>query len=92
MWKHGLGIMIPLLLSFPMRWPAPTAYALQDGSVAKENLVMLLALKRLLAFLGLGDGNQPPDADGDPYARRPVPRKPQPKMRSGAIAVAEPDE
>jgi hypothetical protein len=53
---------------------------------------MLRALKRLLAFLGFGYGNQPPGADRDPYAWRPVPRTPRPKTRSGAVAVVEPDE
>jgi hypothetical protein len=53
---------------------------------------MIRALKRLLAFLGLWPGHQPPGAEHDPYAWRPVPRKPQPKARSGAVAVAEPDE
>jgi hypothetical protein len=53
---------------------------------------MLDALKRLLAFLEQSPGSQPPGADHDPYAWRPVPRKPPPKPRSGAIAVAEPDE
>jgi hypothetical protein len=53
---------------------------------------MLRALKRLLAFLGLWSGHQPPGAGGDPYAWRPVPRKPQPKSRSGAVAVVEPEE
>jgi hypothetical protein len=53
---------------------------------------MLRALKRLLAFFGLGPGRQPPGVGRDPYAWRPVPRKPQPKSRSGAVAVAEPDE
>jgi hypothetical protein len=53
---------------------------------------MLRMLKRLIAFLGRWFGRQPPFADRDPYAWRPVPRKPQPKARSGAVAVAEPDE
>jgi hypothetical protein len=53
---------------------------------------MIRALKRLLAFLGIWPGHQPPGADHDPYAWRPVPRKPRPKARSGAVAVAEPDE
>ena len=53
---------------------------------------MLRALKRLLAFLGLGPGPQAPGAERDPYAWWPVPRKPQPKTRSGAVAVVEPDE
>jgi hypothetical protein len=51
---------------------------------------MLRALKRLLTFLGFGPGR--PGSERDPYAWRPVPRKPQPKSRSGAVAVAEPDE
>jgi hypothetical protein len=53
---------------------------------------MLRALKRLLAFLGFWPGQQPPGADCDPYAWRPVPRRPPPKARSGAVAVVEPDE
>jgi hypothetical protein len=51
---------------------------------------MLRALRRLLAFFGIWLGYRPPDAD--PYARRLIPRKPQPKTRSGAVAVMEPDE
>jgi len=53
---------------------------------------MLRALKRWLARLGLWVRHQPPDAEGDPHAWRPVPRKPRPKSRSGAVAVVEPDE
>jgi hypothetical protein len=53
---------------------------------------MIRALKRLLAFFGLWSGHEPPGAEHDPYERRPVPRKPAPKARSGAVAVAEPDE
>jgi len=53
---------------------------------------MFRALKRLLAFLGLWSGHQPPGAGRDPYAWQPVPRKPRPKARSGAVAVEEPDE
>jgi hypothetical protein len=53
---------------------------------------MLRALQRLLAFLGLWSGRQPPGAARDPYAWRPVPRTPPPKTRSGAVAVEEPDE
>jgi hypothetical protein len=53
---------------------------------------MFRALKRLLAFFGLGPRPQMPGAESDPYAWRPVPRKPRPKDRSGAVAVAEPDE
>jgi len=53
---------------------------------------MLRALKRLLAFLGLWRGSQPPGAAGDPYAWRPVPHRPRPKARSGAVALEEPDD
>ena len=53
---------------------------------------MLRALKRLLTFFGFWSRRQPPGAERDPYAWRPVPIKPRPKARSGAVAVAEPDE
>ena len=53
---------------------------------------MLRALKRLLAFFGFGSGHRPPGAERDPHAWQPVPRKPQPKPKAGAVAVAEPDE
>jgi hypothetical protein len=53
---------------------------------------MLWALRRLLSFFGIWPGYRPPDADHDPYARRLVPRKPQPNRRRGAVAVMEPDE
>lgn len=52
---------------------------------------MLRVLKRLLVFLGLWSEPAPP-AEPDPWAWRPVPRKPTPKVRSGAVAVLEPDE
>jgi hypothetical protein len=51
---------------------------------------MIRALKRLLAFFGFG--HRPPSAGRDSYAWRPVPKRPSPKVRSGAVAVAEPDE
>jgi hypothetical protein len=47
-------------------------------------------LKRLLAVFR--PGPEPPDEGRDPYAGRPVPRRPPPGHRSGAVAVAEPDE
>jgi len=53
---------------------------------------MLRAIRRLLAFLGLSSDHRPPGAERDPHAWRPVPRKPQPKHRSGAVAVLEPDD
>jgi hypothetical protein len=53
---------------------------------------MLRALKRLLAFLGLWRGGRPSGLDRDRHAWRPVPRTRRPNDRSGAVAVAEPDE
>ena len=53
---------------------------------------MLRMLERVLRFLGLWRGPLPPSHPRDPYAWRPVPRRPQPKSRSGAVAVAEPDD
>jgi hypothetical protein len=50
------------------------------------------ALEYLRTRLGFGPGPQPPDAGRDPFAWRPVPRRPAPNLRSGAVAVAEPDE
>ena len=38
------------------------------------------------------DRPRPPADPRDPYAWRPVPGRPRPKSRSGAVAVAEPDE
>ena len=41
------------------------------------------------------DGDRPTDpgsAPRDPYASRPVPRKPAPHPRAGSAAVAEPDD
>jgi len=63
-------------------FPALKRFAWRDGDTRR----------RLLAFLGRGQRQEPPSDYGDPYARRPVPRKPNPKPRSGAVAVAEPDE
>lgn len=53
---------------------------------------MLRAIRRLLAILGRWSGYRPPGADADPFAWRPVPRKPNPKTRTDAVAVLEPDE
>ncbi len=47
-------------------------------------------VRRLLAWLGFG--RRPPGAEADPYAWRPVPLKPRPKVRHGAVAVAEPED
>jgi hypothetical protein len=53
--------------------------------------------RALLAFLRrlLGDkpvGGAPPQLPGDPYADRMAPVRRGPKGRSGAAAVAEPEE
>jgi hypothetical protein len=47
-------------------------------------------IRRLMALLRFG--RQPPGDRRDPFAWRPVPRRPQPHPRSSAAAVAEPDE
>jgi hypothetical protein len=50
-------------------------------------------LKALLDFLRrLLLRNKPPQLPGDPYADRMAPVRRGPKGRSGAAAVAEPDE
>jgi hypothetical protein len=53
---------------------------------------MLLMLRRLLAFLRIWPGHPPSGSERDPYAWRPVPRKPPPKTRTDAVALLEPDE
>ena len=50
---------------------------------------MTQLFKRILRWLGLLGGPHPP---ADPYARKPAPLVPRPKGRSGAVAVAEPEE
>jgi hypothetical protein len=50
-------------------------------------------LKRLTArIIAIMRRGSPPGSPGDPYAWRPVPRKPKPTQRSGAVAVEEPKE
>jgi hypothetical protein len=51
-------------------------------------------LKRVLRRIGLLFGMLfgPGGGTLDPFAHRPVPVVPKPKTRSGAVAVAEPDE
>jgi len=51
----------------------------------------LQLIQSVLALLRSG-WQRPPGDQRDPYAWRPVSRRPQPKPRSGAVAVAEPDE
>lgn len=47
-------------------------------------------LKRVLRWIGMLFG--PGGGTLDPFANRPVPLAPKPKDRSGAVAVAEPDD
>jgi hypothetical protein len=49
-------------------------------------------IKRALAFLRqrLAD-DPPPGSPRDPYAWKPAPLKPRPNIRSGAVALKEPD-
>jgi hypothetical protein len=47
-------------------------------------------LKRVLRWIGMLFG--PGGGTLDPFANRPVPVVPKPKSRSGAVAVAEPDD
>ncbi len=49
--------------------------------------------KRALAFLRrrLAD-DPPPGSPRDPYSWKPAPRKPRPNLRSGAVALKEPEE
>ena len=53
---------------------------------------MVRLLNSLLRWLGLGRGRRPPGSRRDPYAWKPVPLKPRPTPRSGAVAVAEPED
>jgi len=48
------------------------------------------ALKRVLRWLGMLFG--PGGGTLDPFANRPVPVTPKPKGKSGAVALAEPDD
>jgi 3-mercaptopyruvate sulfurtransferase SseA len=50
---------------------------------------MLRALQRVLRFLGLWRGDQRPGSERDPFAWRAVPRKPQPKTRSGGLSFPD---
>jgi hypothetical protein len=49
-------------------------------------------LQRVLRFFGLLSEPPNPGSPADPYAWKPAPVRPRPKGRSGAVAVAEPDE
>jgi hypothetical protein len=48
--------------------------------------------KRALAWLRLRLADDaPPGSPHDPYAWKPAPLKPRPNIRSGAVALKEPD-
>jgi len=47
-------------------------------------------ITRVLRFIGMLFG--PGGGTLDPFANRPAPVAPKPKGRSGAVAVAEPDD
>jgi len=50
-------------------------------------------LRTVLRWLGLGvEPDRDSGAPSDPYSRKPAPVRSGPKSRSGAVAVAEPDE
>ena len=49
-------------------------------------------LTRILRWLGFTTPGSRPDSPRDPYAKKPAPVRSGPKNRSGAVAVAEPDE
>jgi hypothetical protein len=53
---------------------------------------MISLLKRFLRWLGFTRAGSGPESPRDPYARKPVPVRSGPKNRSGAVALAEPDE
>jgi hypothetical protein len=57
----------------------------------KEGLIAR-GLARLRAWLGRRGDPPPSDEGRDPFAWRPVPRRPAPNARSAAAAVVEPDE
>jgi hypothetical protein len=54
------------------------------------NLFNANLLKCVLRWIGMLFG--PGGGTLDPFAHRPVPVAPKPKGRSGAVAVAEPDD
>src|SRR5437773_7439782 len=77
------------------RSPSPLSIGccMNDEARARQigRKVVLHAVKRFLAWLGSWGRHRPPDSR-DPYAWKPAIVKPRPKGRSGAVAVAEPDD
>ena len=54
---------------------------------------MIRVFRRLWRWLGFGTGPTiPPGSLRDPFAPKPAPKRPTRPLRSGAVAVAEPDE
>lgn len=53
---------------------------------------MTTLLTRIFRWLGFTASRSGPEPPRDPYARKPAPVRSGPKNRSGAVAVAEPDE
>jgi len=51
---------------------------------------MKRAVDRVLAMIR--EAGDPPPGSRDPYAWRPVPRRPLPTPRTSSVAVAEPDD
>jgi hypothetical protein len=62
----------------------------RDGQEGDQNMLNANTLKRVLRWLGMLFG--PGGGTLDPFANRPVPVAPRPKGKSGAVALAEPDD
>ena len=62
----------------------------RDGQERSQSMVNAYILKRVLRWLGMLFG--PGGGTLDPFANRPVPVSPRPKGKSGAVALAEPDD
>ena len=62
------------------------------AGAAIDKLGIRRALNHLLSLMRSWNEPSAPASPGDPYAWKPSPLKPRPHTRSGAVAVAEPDE
>jgi len=71
---------------------APGASRVGIYDTPLQVLAMLLAVGFVLTQLVRPLKHQENVSGGDPYARKPAPVRPRPKRRSGAIAVAEPED
>jgi len=65
-------------------------HALYKNGDQPMKLFNMDLVKRVLRWIGMLFG--PGGGTLDPFAHRPVPVVPKPKGRSGAVAVAEPDD